>query len=212
MSTASRAPVIASKPVARTRSLDDPVDLAADELGDRVVGCHVEPEVRIRAPQRNQAPLCPRGLGHNTAFKYEEFRSLIRIESALAIMSGHTGVDFSTLDLDDNVADVDAQGIRGLFDAILRKNDGKPVTVREAAERYGMAMGAPTAVGTPADVADEMEHYLDEGGCDGFMLLATNVPGCFVDIAELVVPELQRRGRYRLRYPGTTLRESLLEY
>ncbi|GAA1193459.1 NtaA/DmoA family FMN-dependent monooxygenase [Pseudonocardia alaniniphila] len=144
--------------------------------------------------------------------KYEEFRSLIRIESALAIMSGHTGVDFSTLDLDDDVADVDAQGIRGLFDAILQKNDGKPVTVREAAELYGMAMGAPTAVGTPADVADEMEHYLDEGGCDGFMLLATNVPGCFVDIAELVVPELQRRGRYRQRYPGTTLRESLQEY
>ena len=44
------------------------------------------------------------------------------------------------------------------------------------------------------------------------MLLATNVPGCFVDIVELVVPELQRRGRFRLRYPGMTLRESLLEY
>jgi alkanesulfonate monooxygenase SsuD/methylene tetrahydromethanopterin reductase-like flavin-dependent oxidoreductase (luciferase family) len=144
--------------------------------------------------------------------KYEEFKARIRIESALAIMSGHTGVDFSTLGLDDNIADVDAQGIRGLFDAILQKNDGKPVTVREAAELYGMAMGAPTAVGTPQDVADEMEYYLDEGGCDGFMLLATNVPGCFVDIVELVVPELQRRGRFRTRYPGTTLRESLLEY
>jgi long-chain alkane monooxygenase len=144
--------------------------------------------------------------------KYEEFKSRIRLESALAIMSGHTGVDFSRLDLDDDIADVDAQGIRGLFDAILQKNDGKPVTVREAAELYGMAMGAPTAVGTPQDVADEMEHYLDEGGCDGFMLLATDVPGCFTNIVELVVPELQRRGRYRTRYPGTTLRESLLEY
>ena len=107
---------------------------------------------------------------------------------------------------------MDAQGIRGLFDAILQKNDGKPVTVREAAELYGMAMGAPTAVGTPQDVVDEMEHYLDEGGCDGFMLLATDVPGCFTNIVELVVPELQRRGRFRTRYPGTTLRESLLEY
>jgi long-chain alkane monooxygenase len=144
--------------------------------------------------------------------KYEEFKSRVRIESALAIMSGHTGVDFSKLNLDDNIADVDAQGIRGLFDAILQKNDGKPVTVREAAELYGMAMGAPTAVGTPRDVADEMEYFLDEGGCDGFMLLATNVPGCFTDIVELVVPELQRRDRYRTRYPGTTLRETLLEY
>ena len=73
-------------------------------------------------------------------------------------------------------------------------------------------MGAPIAAGTPADVADQMEQYLDEGGCNGFMLLATDVPGCFNDITELLVPELQRRGRYRPRYPGTTLRESLQEY
>lgn len=144
--------------------------------------------------------------------KYEEFKSKVRIESALAIMSGHTGVDFSALGLDENIADVDAQGIRGLFDAILQKNDGKPVTVREAAEMYGMSLGAPTAVGTPAEIVDQMECYLDEGGCDGFMLLATQVPGCFTDLVELVVPELQRRGRFRTRYPGTTLRDSLLEY
>jgi FMN-dependent oxidoreductase (nitrilotriacetate monooxygenase family) len=144
--------------------------------------------------------------------KYEEFKTKVRIESALAIMSGHTGVDFSAFGLDDDIADVDAQGIRGLFDAVLQMYDGKPVTVREAAELYGMSMGAPTAVGAPSDIVDQMEHYLDEGGCDGFMLLATNTPGCFIDFVELVVPELQRRGRYRLRYPGTTLRESLLEY
>jgi hypothetical protein len=31
-------------------------------------------------------------------------------------------------------------------------------------------------------------------------------------MTELLVPELQKRGRFRTRYPGTTLRESLLEY
>ena len=31
-------------------------------------------------------------------------------------------------------------------------------------------------------------------------------------MTELLVPELQRRGRFRTRYPGTTLRESLQEY
>jgi alkanesulfonate monooxygenase SsuD/methylene tetrahydromethanopterin reductase-like flavin-dependent oxidoreductase (luciferase family) len=68
------------------------------------------------------------------------------------------------------------------------------------------------AVGTPSDVADQMEQYIDEGGCNGFMLLATDTPGCFNDVTELLVPELQRRGRYRHRYPGTTLRDSLQEY
>ena len=56
------------------------------------------------------------------------------------------------------------------------------------------------AVRTPSDVADQMEQYLDEGGCNGFMILATDTPGCFNDMTELLVPELQRRGRFRPRY------------
>jgi alkanesulfonate monooxygenase SsuD/methylene tetrahydromethanopterin reductase-like flavin-dependent oxidoreductase (luciferase family) len=66
--------------------------------------------------------------------KYAEFVEKVQIESALGILSGHTGFDFSTLGLDDNVVDADVQGIRGLFDAILEAKDGAPVTVREAAQ------------------------------------------------------------------------------
>ena len=44
---------------------------------------------------------------------------------------------------------------------------------------------------------------------DGFMLLATYTPGCFEEFVDLVVPELQRRGRYRTSYPGRTLRENI---
>jgi long-chain alkane monooxygenase len=107
------------------------------------------------------------------------------------------------------VVDADVQGIRGLFDAILEAKDGGPVTVREAAQIYGVSMGAPAAVGTPSDVADQLEQYIDGGGCNGFMLRATDTPGCFNDVTDLLVPELQRRGRYRTHYPGTTLRGSL---
>ena len=66
----------------------------------------------------------------------------------------------------------------------------------------------PVAVGTATDIADQMETYLDEGGADGFMLAATYTPGCYEEFVDLVVPELQRRGRYRTSYDGTTLRES----
>jgi long-chain alkane monooxygenase len=63
----------------------------------------------------------------------------------------------------------------------------------------------------PAQAArmDQMEHYMDVGGADGFMLIATYTPGCFEEFVDLVVPELQRRGRYRHAYPGNTLRENL---
>jgi hypothetical protein len=43
-------------------------------------------------------------------------------------------------------------------------------------------------------------------------IYGVSTSGCFNDVTELLVPELQRRGRYRTRYPGTTLRESLQEY
>jgi alkanesulfonate monooxygenase SsuD/methylene tetrahydromethanopterin reductase-like flavin-dependent oxidoreductase (luciferase family) len=67
----------------------------------------------------------------------------------------------------------------------------------------------PQVVGTPSEVADQLENYLDEGGADGFMLLATYTPGCFEEFVDLVVPELQRRARYRTTYPGKTLRENI---
>ena len=69
----------------------------------------------------------------------------------------------------------------------------------------------PRLVGTASDIADQLEHFLDEGGADGFMLAATYTPGCFEEFADLVVPELQRRGRFRTEYAGPTLRENLLQ-
>ena len=44
---------------------------------------------------------------------------------------------------------------------------------------------------------------------DGFVIAATHSPGAYEDVVRLVVPELQRRGRLRRRYSGTTLRETL---
>jgi alkanesulfonate monooxygenase SsuD/methylene tetrahydromethanopterin reductase-like flavin-dependent oxidoreductase (luciferase family) len=51
---------------------------------------------------------------------------------------------------------------------------------------------------------------MDDGGADGFMLLATYTPGCFEEFVDLVVPEMQRRDRYRSCYPGKTLRENII--
>ena len=70
----------------------------------------------------------------------------------------------------------------------------------------------PRLVGTAADIVDQLEYFIDEGGADGFMLAATYTPGCFEEFVDLVVPELQRRGRFRTKYSGPTLRENLLAY
>jgi long-chain alkane monooxygenase len=144
--------------------------------------------------------------------KFERIKACIPLEGALAWISGHFGLDFSKYALDENVANIEVPGIQGLFESILYAKDGAPVTVKEAALIYAQGMGMPVAVGTPQDIVDEMEVYLDEGGADGFMLITTFTPGCYEEFVDWVVPELQRRGRFRDRYQHATIRDHLLEY
>ena len=66
------------------------------------------------------------------------------------------------------------------------------------------------AVGTPDRIADEIERWLDIDGIDGSNLRQYHTFETARDFINLVVPELQRRGRYRTAYtPGETLRERL---
>ncbi len=46
-------------------------------------------------------------------------------------------------------------------------------------------------------------------GGDGFMLSPIYAPGAIEEFVDLVVPELQRRGRFRKEYSGTTQRDHL---
>ncbi len=49
---------------------------------------------------------------------------------------------------------------------------------------------------------------IDLSGADGIIVIQHLSPGTFEDFADYIVPELQRRGRYRMAYtPGETLRE-----
>ena len=63
--------------------------------------------------------------------------------------------------------------------------------------------------GTAKSVADQMEQWFVEGGCDGFVISPTHIPGAYEDFVRMVVPELQKRGVFRKEYEGDTLRENL---
>ncbi|WP_210509135.1 LLM class flavin-dependent oxidoreductase [Naasia sp. SYSU D00057] len=67
-----------------------------------------------------------------------------------------------------------------------------------------------TVVGTPKTVADAIERWLDEDGLDGINLRQYHSFDTARDFAELVVPELRKRGRLPQEgeHPGT-LRERL---
>lgn len=54
-----------------------------------------------------------------------------------------------------------------------------------------------------------MQQWFKEEGADGSNIMAPWLPGGLRKFAELVVPELQRRGLFRTEYEGRTLRENL---
>jgi FMN-dependent oxidoreductase (nitrilotriacetate monooxygenase family) len=70
--------------------------------------------------------------------------------------------------------------------------------------------GAPRGlVGNPQEVADHIERWFVEEACDGFNVFPSFVPGSVEAFAELVIPELQRRGLFRTDYTGSTFRDHL---
>jgi alkanesulfonate monooxygenase len=64
-------------------------------------------------------------------------------------------------------------------------------------------------VGTPEKVADAIEAWFEQTDVDGLNMPFAISPGDFEDIADLLVPELTRRGRYKSAYRKGTLREKL---
>ena len=137
--------------------------------------------------------------------KYADYRSHISPEGALTLMSGWTGVDFSTYDLDQQVRHVENDAGRTAMDNITRADPDRVWTVREVAQHVGIGGIGPVVVGTPEKVADEIEAWFDQTDVDGLNVPFAVSPGDFEDIADMLVPELTRRGRYKHAYAAGTL-------
>src|SRR3978361_1537526 len=72
------------------------------------------------------------------AAKYEDYRRHINHEGALTLMSGWTGVDFSTYDLDQEVRHVHNEAGRSAMDNVTRADPDRVWTGREVAGTAGI--------------------------------------------------------------------------
>jgi FMN-dependent oxidoreductase (nitrilotriacetate monooxygenase family) len=120
--------------------------------------------------------------------KYQDYLGYVSEEGALALMSGWTGVDFSTLPPND----------------VVRFTDRA-----DAMSSAAIGGRGPVLIGSGAEVAEELASWVEETGVDGFNLAYALTPGSFVDVVDLVVPELQTRGLFKHDYAPGTLREKL---
>jgi long-chain alkane monooxygenase len=142
--------------------------------------------------------------------KHDELRRYSSDEAALVLLSGWTGIDLCGHDVDAPLADAADHAIQSAA-AVFRGEspDGRPWTLRDIVEWAGIGGRGPVIVGSPAEVADELQAWIEETDVDGFNLAYAIAPGTFRDVVDHLVPELQRRGVHRTEYEPGTLRERL---
>jgi len=137
-----------------------------------------------------------------------EHNALVPLEAGLTILSGHSGLDLSKIGLEETVETNETLGASRSA-RVFRGLENEPLPLREAAQRHGQSVGLPQVVGTPVDIADQLEEMFTRIGGDGFMLSPIYLPGAIEEFVDMVVPELQRRGLFRTAYEGKTQRDHL---
>lgn len=135
------------------------------------------------------------------------------IETALNQLSFFVQQDCSNWEMDKEVPQLppveEFTGPIGRYETILEIiNDTRP-TVRELLGYLNAGGGHHTLIGTPEEIVDQMEVWLEAGVADGFNLMPPTLPGSLEDFVELIVPEMQKRGIFREKYEGHTFREHL---
>ncbi|MCY9660039.1 LLM class flavin-dependent oxidoreductase [Paenibacillus chondroitinus] len=150
------------------------------------------------------------GRTHEEAWsKFESFQKLYSLEGVLAHYGGGSGYDLSAYEPGDVLAYTETDHGQTAA-AQFTKDSPRPKTVREVMETLGTLGGRGLfVVGTPEEVADKMQFWIEETGIDGFNVTQIISPDTLRDFVELVVPELQRRGLFREEYEESTLRERL---
>ncbi len=141
---------------------------------------------------------------------------------AIAALERVWGCDLSAWDPDGPLPDFDPdpEGLSVISQGRVHPSQ-EPIAVaqrwRSLAEANGWSirqvvieMTTRTSfVGTPSDVARQIDDNIQANAADGYILVPHLTPTGLDDFVDLVVPILQERGNYPTEYSGSTLRENL---
>jgi alkanesulfonate monooxygenase SsuD/methylene tetrahydromethanopterin reductase-like flavin-dependent oxidoreductase (luciferase family) len=143
--------------------------------------------------------------------KFDALQALIPDEVGLALLASYLSTDaLEGLPLDGPMPDLKAnEGMQSRQQLVIDQSRREGLSIRQVAQHFAGARGHWRLIGTAADIADEMEAWFLGGACDGFNVMPAWFPGELDDFVDLVIPELQRRGLFRTRYEGRTLRANL---
>lgn len=126
-------------------------------------------------------------------------------EQGLLHHARHSGIDWSKFDIDTPIPEtVSTNGHQQMLAQAIGKTPRQ--ILREG-------RGAVEFVGTPQTIAAHMEEVMAEVGGDGFLINNFDLNRRYVsEIADGLVPALQKRGLTRTEYSFDTFRDNLLEF
>lgn len=143
--------------------------------------------------------------------KYEQLQTLVHPSVGLAQLSRLVGgIDLAEYPLDGPLPDLPETNLQQSRLKLLQNlAQRENLTIRELYLSIAGARGHRMILGTPEQVADQLEDWFINEAADGFNVMPPYLPGGLNDFVDLVIPVLQRRGLFRTEYEGRTLRENL---
>ncbi|KAI5475338.1 hypothetical protein MNV49_001607 [Pseudohyphozyma bogoriensis] len=155
--------------------------------------------------------------------KYAYWKSKADGEAALAFSAANTGTDWAEFGPDEEMVLPPGSGGHAFIENFKRMYPEVPKWTRNVLkEHLTLNRRGAVAIGTPAEVADLFEEWVNVADVDGFNLQHYSRNNTFEDIVDLLIPELQRRGIFWDDYPevpqpagatekiGITAREGLV--
>lgn len=139
----------------------------------------------------------------------EELNSMITIDYSLQQLSFATELELTVDRLDEPLPPLSPslKGAQGWGEVIAEIAHREQLTIRQLLPRLAVSRGHMVVFGTGEQIADQMEHWFQNGAADGFNILPPLNDDGIDDFATQVIPHLQRRGLFRTEYTGTTLRD-----
>lgn len=143
--------------------------------------------------------------------KHEELQALIPDDVGVALLSSYLSIsDLGRYPIDGPLPELpESEGMKSRQALVVEQSRRDGLSIRQLARHFAGARGHWRIVGTPAQVADELQARFEGGAADGYNVMPSYFPGELDAFATLVVPELQRRGLFRRDYEGRTLRDHL---
>ena len=137
--------------------------------------------------------------------KLAEYEGYASSEAGLAHYSSSVGIDLSQYADDEVIAYQQTNSI-----ASVNQRFRQQVTKAQLIAEHRLGGRYPLIVGDGREVAEALIIWVDETGIDGFNVTRTVTPESYEDFIQYVIPELQRRGRFKTEYKQGSLRHKLI--